>query len=231
MEQEDNIVIKLSGHVYFSNLNFDLLRRLITIILKVKTKGYRIGLVTGGGDIARNYIKILKNFSLPNSICDLIGIEISRLNAKLIASILGRECYIGIPNSYDELLEIVMNDQNRIVITGGLQPGQSTNTVAVLLAEIMKAKTLIITTDVDGVYDKDPKKYPNAKFLNEVSVSELTKILNVNYQAGEYGLFDALSLVLLKRLEVPVYVINGYKPESILEIIIGKHVGTLIKPG
>ncbi len=230
MKQEDNVVIKLSGHAYFSDLNFDLLRRLTNIILEVKTKGYRIGLVAGGGGIARSYIKILKNFGLSNSICDLIGIETSRLNAKLIASILGKECCISIPNSYDELLKIVMNNRYKVIITGGLQPGQSTNTVAVLLAEIMKAKILIITTDVDGVYSRDPKKYPNAKFLNEISVTELTKILKTTHQAGEYGLFDVLSLVLLKRLKVPVYVISGYTPENILEIIMGKHVGTLIKP-
>jgi len=229
--QRGNIVIKLSGHVYFSNLNFDLLKRLITVILEVKSRGYKIGLVTGGGSIARNYIKILKNFGLSESICDLIGIEVSRLNAKLIANILGEECHMNIPSSYDELIKVVMDSRNKIVITGGLQPGQSTNAVAALLAETMKARILIITTDVDGVYDRDPKKDPNAKFISEISITELMKILDVTHQAGEYGLFDILSLVLLKRLGIPIYVINGHEPENILRAITGKHVGTLIKPG
>jgi uridylate kinase len=228
--QGDNVVIKLSGHVYFSNLNFDLLKKLTTIILEVKNKGYRIGLVTGGGSIARSYIKILKNFGLSDSICDLIGIEVSRINAKLIASILGERCHMNIPNSYDELIEIVMNNKDKIVITGGLQPGQSTNAVAALLAETMKAKILIITTDVDGVYDRNPKKDPNAKLISEISIFDLMNILDVTYQAGEYGLFDVLSLVLLKRLGIPVYVISGYEPENILKVIMGKHIGTLIKP-
>lgn len=228
--QAGSIVIKLSGHVYFSGLDISLLERLVTVILKIRDKGYKIGLVTGGGHMARDYIRVLKNFGLPNSICDLIGIEVSKLNAKLIASILGERCFANIPNSYDELLGIVMNSGNKIIVTGGLQPGQSTNAVAVLLAETMKAETLIITTDVNGIYDKDPKMEPNAKFISEINITELMRILNTAHQAGNYGLFDVLSLVLLKRLGIPAYVIDGHEPENILEIIRGKHIGTLIKP-
>src|SRR5260370_21953467 len=61
----------------------------------------------------------------------------------------------------------------KVVVIGGLQPGQSTNAVAALAAEITHADFLVNATDVQGVYTADPKKDPKAKMLRSVSVEKL----------------------------------------------------------
>jgi uridylate kinase len=97
---------------------------------------------------------------------------------------------------------------------GGLQPGQSTTSVAITVAEYIKAERLVILTDVDGIYDKDPNLYKDAKLIEKISYDSLQKLileLSVDTQAtaGEYRIFDAVSLQILKRSKMNVFVMSG----------------------
>lgn len=125
--------------------------------------------------------------------------------------------YPQVPGSFEELSKAIIT--SKIVIMGGLQPGQSTTSVAIQVAEFLKAERLIILTDVDGIYDKDPKVFDDAKLLRELNYDSLQKIIleisgDKQAAAGEYRIFDAVSLQILKRSNVVVSVISGSNLEQ-----------------
>jgi uridylate kinase len=133
------------------------------------------------------------------------------------------------PESPDDLMASI--GSNLIVVMGGLQPGQSTNAVAALAAEAMRADLLVNATDMDGAYTADPRKDPNATKLDEVTPDELTKILSTEgFKAGEYDLMDPLALRIIKRSKIPAVIVDGRDPSNIAKALSGKRIGTRIVP-
>ncbi len=142
----------------------------------------------------------------------MIGIDISRINSRLIVANMEEFAYPQVPESFEELSTAIICSE--IVVMGGLQPGQSTTSVAIQVAEFLKAARLVILTDVDGIYDKDPKVFEDAKLLRELNYDSLQKIIleisgDKQAAAGEYRIFDAVSLQILKRSNMVVSVISG----------------------
>lgn len=225
-----NIVIKIGGHLLFSEkgINTSLLKRYANIITQLYDNGLW-AVVTGGGELARKYVVAARELGLDESISDSIAIQITRVNARLLAHLLSPKAYQAIPESIDQLREYA--SLNKIVVLGGLQPGQSTVAVAALSAEALKADKLIIATDVEGIYTDDPKKNPNAKLLKETTVKHLQQILQkTSHQAGEYKLIDALALKILTRSKIPTIYLDGRDPENLRKALLGESVGTLVKP-
>ncbi|MDQ3881765.1 MAG: UMP kinase, partial [Thermoproteota archaeon] len=93
--------------------------------------------VAGGGKLARDYISTARSLGSDEASLDILGIEVSRLNARLMIVALGEQAYPSVPEDLEEVNEAVI--ANRIVVTGGLHPGQSTNATAALIAEKVKA--------------------------------------------------------------------------------------------
>ncbi|MFX0012528.1 MAG: UMP kinase, partial [Candidatus Hermodarchaeota archaeon] len=120
--------------------------------------------------------------------------------------------YPQVPTSFEELSLAL--GTHKITIMGGLQPGQSTTSVAMTVADYLKAEKLVILTDVDGIYDKDPDLYKDAKLLETISYDSLQKLIldssaDTQASAGEYRIFDAVSLQILKRSRIKVIVMSG----------------------
>lgn len=211
-----NIVIKFGGSLLFSDggtLNYEKITEFCNIIRH--NKDFKsIVIVCGGGKIARQYIKAIREFTENEVLCDLIGIDISRINSRLIIAEMKGLAYPQVPKSFEELSIAVSS--HKIVVMGGLQPGQSTTSVAITVAEYLKAEKLVILTDVDGIYDKDPKVYEDAKLLEKISYDSLQKLIlessiDAQASAGEYRIFDAVSLQILKRSRMNALVISGKK--------------------
>jgi len=125
---------------------------------------------------------------------------------------------------------------NKVGIAGGFLPGQSTTSVVLQIAEAINVENLIILSDVDGIYDKNPKVNEDAKKFNTISTDELEKlILNSKENqasAGEYRIFDAVSLQLFKRNDILVRLINGKKMDNLAKLLKENfktsQIGTLI---
>ena len=119
--------------------------------------------------------------------------------------------------------------RGKIVVMGGLKPGITTDTVATLVAERVNAELLVKGTDQNGVYDKDPRKHPDAVKLDRLSVEDLAKVFEHNeHKAGIHQIIDPEAIKVLKRKRLKLVVVNGFKPENILAAIKGENVGTLI---
>ncbi|MEM4311087.1 MAG: UMP kinase [Nitrososphaerales archaeon] len=220
-----NIVVKLSGSL-FKPENFDKLKPFKELFENFHDKGYHLILVAGGGDVARKYIEFCRKFQVNEGRLDEIGILASKLNAKLLASLLQDKAYSHIPENLKEVSLAL--ESNKIVCCGGFHPGHSTNAVAALIAEYIKADLFINATDVDGIYDKDPKKYRDAKKIKEIRVQELFKMLSEDKMiAGSYELLDLLSLKILERSKLKAKVLLC-EPKEVERALLGEDVGTLI---
>jgi uridylate kinase len=222
-------VLKLGGFAFDSELCDGKIRGYVRAIREFSKKN-KLVVVTGGGSIARKYIAAARKLGVSEFVCDQIGIHVSRLNARLLAAGLQESAFPKIPESFDSMVESMTSDS--IVVLGGLQPGQSTNAVAALAAEALHADLLVNATDVGGVYTADPRKDPNAKKLDKVTVEELTTILSTEgFRAGEYDLMDPLAIRIIQRSGLPVVIVDGRDPSNIEKALHGKRIGTRIVQG
>ena len=224
------LVVKVSGHLSTPD-HADLIARYARVLGELRGRGLGLAVVVGGGSTARRYIAAARGLGADEATLDLIGVRASRLNAMLLIAALGRLAYPIPPESLEEVLEAYAT--GRIVVCGGLQPGQSTNAVSALIAEALRADVLVNMTTVDAVYTADPEIDPSAKPIPQLTVRELRRLLRVEeeYRAGGYKLMDPLSLLILERSRVPMIVTDGRRPEVLREIAEGRVVGTLVTPG
>ncbi len=223
------LTLKLTGRVFDDH---QVVRDYVKVIrhLTIAFPDVKLVVVTGGGEIARRYVSLVRDLSNNESLADIAGILASRLNAYVLIS--------GIPEAYPKPPETVQEflqalSLHRIVISGGLQPGQSTATVAMLLAELSGSREVIFCSNVDAVYTDDPRKNPNATKLSEITITELENILRrtSDVKAGTYQLIDQWALNIARRAKIHIYILHYRDPWKILDIISsGKGYGTHIIP-
>lgn len=220
------IVISVGGSVILSEDVDALFFSKLKTLLVTLSKKYKIFLVVGGGITARTYIKLGRKLNFDEEFLDEMGIDITRVNAKLLANIIGISNK-EIPTSTDEAKKI----DKPIVIMGGTTPGHSTDMVGAELAEKTNAIKFINATNVDGVYDKDPNKYPNAKQIPEISIDELIKEHGTEWDAaGKNVVVDGPALKIIKRSKIPTFVLNGKKLNQLERAITDqKFNGTIIR--
>ena len=201
----------------------------IVEILREAACNFKLGVVVGGGRTAREYISAARNFSNNDYILDKIGIEATRLNALLLISALEDIAYPEVPRTVDEAVSYLRS--SRIVIMGGTEPGHTTDAVAALLAERLNAKRLIIATNVDGVYDKDPKRHKDAQKLKRLSFKQLLDIImSIPLEPGVSTVIDHLAALIINRSRIRTIVINGANTKDLRNAIYGEDVeGSVIE--
>ncbi len=220
------LVIKISGSLLYPPRESYLIT-LKESILELLNKFEFIGIVSGGGPLARDPIKVLRNFDVPESMLDVIGIEAARFNALVLAQSLYPLALPRVPRTLEEVLEA--RKSWRVVVLGGMQPGQSTNAVSVALADAIKSKLIInMLSDVDGIYIPAPG-VPGAVKVNRMSCEELYELVkNAPQTAGSYELFDHTAINLLKRSKISVRFVNGQNPKVVLDALSNEGIGTLV---
>ena len=225
------IVIKIGGSLLQDNdeISVERILRYAEIIRKLREEGHNLAIVVGGGKTARKYIEAMRKLNVSDAICDLMGIKVAKLNAYLLISAIKENVYPKAPDTLEEAVS--MFSLGKIVVIGGLQPGQSTNAVAALLAEAIGASILINATTVDGVYTAPPGT-PGAKKLEKVTTEQLMESVRRTsmFKAGEYRLFDPLAILIARRAKLVVKIVDGQDPQNILKAVRGEKIGTTIVP-
>ena len=200
------IVIKLSGKVFGIEQTKDL-KDYARFFVKISKICQPI-LIAGGGKIARHYISHARSSGADESTLDELGIEISRLNAKLLIYALKDKAYPHPPTTLPEVKNAV--ESGLIVVAGGLHPGQSTNGTAALIAEKVKASEFLNATDVDWIYDSDPNKNKKAKKFKRIDLKDLRNLLvHEDSMAGGYDLMDIVALKVIERSKIKTRIIKA----------------------
>ena len=213
-----NIVLSFGGSVLLSkDVDVEYLFRLADLLRKLSSKN-KIYVIVGGGSVARTYINLGRNLKFTEDVLDSFGIEVTRVNAKMFAHLLGISNQ-EIPATTDEAKQI----KKPIVVMGGTTPGHSTDMVSAELAEKIKAVRFVNATNVDGIYDKDPHKYPDAKQIREISVQDLIQKYGTKWDsAGKNIAIDGPALAIIKRAKIPTSIVNGKRLDQLENALTGQ---------
>lgn len=221
------VVITIGGSIIIKEYNHQMFRDYAEL-LKELHKEHELYVVVGGGKPAREYIKVARDLDGGEANCDEIGINVTRINAKLLIMALGDEAYPVVPTNFNKAMEYATT--NKIVVMGGTEPAHSTDAVGSILGEFVKADLVINLTSVDGLYDKDPNKYDDAQLYKEVTASKMMEYLSdKDVKAGTYEFFDKTAIQMIKRSGIKTVIVNGNTPENLLRAF-NEDIGTRIIP-
>jgi uridylate kinase len=203
-----NFVLSVGGSLIVTKqgINVKFLKQFRTFILKQVKAGRRFYLVIGGGTTARSYIKAAREI-LPVSQAsgDWIGVSATRLNAQLVKVIFAPQVHPEI--IIDPTKKI--KTHKKIVIGAGYKPGWSTDYDAVLIAKNNGAKTVINLSNIDYAYDRDPRQFPQAKKLVQVSWPEFRKVVGNKWRPGLNAPFDPVASRAAAENKLKVIILNG----------------------
>jgi uridylate kinase len=221
------IVVSIGGSVLARALSPGKFKS-YAMAFKELSKKNTVFIVTGGGQAARDYIGVARELGADEATCDLIGIELTRLNARLLIAALGDAAYHEPPLDYKQVKNASLG--GRIVVMGGVSPGHTTDAVAAILAEYVGADLLVNATSIDGVYTSDPKKNKTAKKFETMTPKQLIEVvMKTEMIAGANSPIDLLAAKVIERSNIKTIVLNGEKPKDIVNAVGGKHTGTVIE--
>lgn len=225
----ETVVLSLGGSVLIKENEPDttFIRTLAKVLLGISSK-CKLYVVTGGGEVARSYIRSGRDLGADETFLDEMGIDVTRLNARLLITALGDKAFHAPPKNYDEALHAARS--HPIVVMGGVSPGITTDAVSALLAERVKAKRLVNATSVDGAYTSDPKKDASATRVPKMSRAELVELVGKSpASAGPSNVFDSVGARILQRSKIDLAIVDGRDLANLIAAVEGKKFkGTLV---
>ncbi len=222
------MVVRIGGSIVASPPNPEMMRKYATLLRELREQGHKLVVVVGGGTVARDFIRVARDMGLNEFDQDEVAIKVSRILAQLLAMGLGDLGLGSIPTSIDEAVQGLKS--GKIVVMGGLKPGMTTDAVAAMMADRMGAELLVKATDQNGIYSKDPRKYPDTEKIDALSFDDLFQLFEENrHKAGIHQILDPEAVRILQKRRTKTVVVNGFKPDNILLAAEGEKVGTVIK--
>lgn len=226
------ILLKLSGESLAGSkgtgIDFERVLDVCREIKEVAELGIEIAIVVGGG----NFWRGRSNQQMDRCTSDYIGMLGTTMNALAIGDAfkqLGQEVRVQTGVEMRQIAEYFIKDRalkhltNKRVLVFGCGTGSpffSTDTAAALRAAEINADALLKATNVDGIYDKDPKKHKDAVKIDEITYLDvLNKKLNV---------MDTTATTLCMDNEIPIVVFDINEPGNLKKILLGETIGTLV---
>lgn len=225
------VIISLGGSLIVpEEIDWKFVKKFKSLIEDQIRKGYKFILITGGGKTARKYIDAAAKIdNITNDDKDWIGIHATRMNAHFIRTIFRKYAHPRInKNPHD--LEDFYNFKEDILVAAGWRPGFSTDFDAVLLAKYLNIKTLINLSNIDFVCDKDPRKFPDAKKIENISWADFRKMVGDKWDPGMNAPFDPIASMEAGEIGLEVAIMNGKNLSNLKKYLEGgKAKGTVIK--
>jgi uridylate kinase len=223
----ERIIVSVGGSLIVPDaIDTDFLTRFKTLILEKVQRGFTFSIIAGGGKIARRY-QAAANIITPLSRQDLdwIGIHATRLNAQLL-----RDIFVGY--AHPQVIKnptIDIEAEEPIIIATGWQPGCSTDYVAVLMAKNQGATRLVNLSNIDYVYDQDPRGNPDAKKIEKTTWTDFRKMIPETWDPGMSSPFDPVAAKEAQAINLEVAIINGMHLEEFSNYLDDQpFVGTVI---
>lgn len=224
-----NVILSLGGSLIVPDeIDVEYLKSFRKLILKYTKLGYKFIICCGGGKTARKYMNASKEI-FPNAKdvdMDWVGISATRLNGELLRTLfsdIAKSEVLYFPN-------IHINQDKSVMIAAGWYPGRSTDFDAVILAETFESERIINLSNIDVVYDKDPRKYKNAKPIKKMSWNAYRKISGSKWSPGLNLPFDPIAAKEAQKHGLEVVVLNGKNLKNFEDCLTGKEFkGTTIR--
>lgn len=177
-------------------------------IIKSNSGKYKFVIVCGGGSIARKYINALREMGVNEKLQSMSGISATRMNARFMTYFFGEDASQGIPHDMKKVKSMLL--KNNIVFCGALryEPKQTSDATAAKLANYFKTE-FINMTNVQGLHDKNPKKFKNAKFIPFISWKEFDIMANKEkYRPGQHFVLDQTASKIILKNKITTYILG-----------------------
>jgi len=228
------VLLKLSGEAMAGQGTFGIdperVKGLAAEVAAISEKGLQVGLVIGGGNIFRGIALAARKMdrvtgdhmgmlaTVINSLAMQDALEHAGCNTRVMSAIeMHQVC-----EPYIRRRAIRHLEKGRVVIfaAGTANPYFSTDTAATLRALEIRAEVIAKATKVDGVYDKDPMKFPDAVMYKQITYTEVL--------SQSLGVMDSTSIAMCRDNKLPILVFNLNTPGNIMRMSMGEPIGTRI---
>ena len=228
------ILLKLSGEALMGDQEFGISSDVITSYAKqikeIVDLGVEISIVIGGGNIFRGLSGAAQGVDRVTA--DHMGMLATVINSLALQNSIEK---LGVPTRVQTAIEMPKVaepfikrraqrhlEKGRVVIFGAGtgNPYFTTDTAAALRAIEMETNVVIKATKVDGIYDKDPVKYPDAKKYETVTYNEVL--------AKDLKVMDATAISLCRENKLPIIVFNSLIEGNLKKVVMGEHIGTTV---
>ena len=229
------ILLKVSGEALAGDkktgLNYDVITEICQSIKKCVDAGVQVGVVVGGG----NFWRGRSSGAMDRTRADHIGMLATAMNALALADVLeSLGCIVRVQTAitmqqvaepYIRNRAVRHMEKGRVVIfgCGTGNPFFSTDTAASLRAVEIEADIFLKATLVDGVYDKDPHKYPDAKKYDQLTFSQVI--------GEDLGVMDSTAAAMCRDNKMKMLVFDLSRPDNIYDAVMGENVGTVVYEG
>jgi uridylate kinase len=231
VDANDPLILSVGGSLLIPNGGPDVqfLKELRELVLKLIQTGRKLVIVTGGGKTARHYIEAaaLVHEITPDDL-DWLGIHATRLNGHLVKTILHEVAH---PIVYKNPLAVppVSEWKGSVLVGAGWRPGWSTDFVACRIAQVLDAKTVINMSNIDYVFDKDPREYPDAKAYTDLRWRDYRKMVGDTWSPGLSAPFDPVAAKFCHKYGMNVAVVNGKNLDQVERAMSGQDfTGTVL---
>ena len=228
------ILLKLSGEALMGDQEFGISSDVITSYAKqikeIVDLGVEVSIVIGGGNIFRGLSGAAQGVDRVTG--DHMGMLATVINSLALQNSIEK---LGVPTRVQTAIEMPKVaepfikrraqrhlEKGRVVIFGAGtgNPYFTTDTAAALRAIEMGTDVVIKATKVDGIYDKDPVKYPDAKKYETVTYNEVL--------AKDLKVMDATAISLCRENKLPIIVFNSLIEGNLKKVVMGEHIGTTV---
>jgi len=230
MAKKEILVISLGGSIIVPDtVATGFLSEFKKLLLDYSNK-YQFIIAAGGGSTAREYADAAKEIEEKSSQDDLdwIGINATILNAQLVKTIFKDKAYNKVLTNPTKKIKTT----KPIVLAAGYKPGSSSDYDAVMLAKTFKSKKILNLTNIDYVYNKDPRTHTFATPMKKLTWKQYRKIIPPDFEYGMHTPFDPVASKMAEKLKLEVVVMNGRKLKQIKKYLDKKEfLGSVISNG
>ena len=228
------ILLKLSGEALMGDQEFgissDVIASYAKQIKEIVDLGVEVSIVIGGGNIFRGLSGAAQGVDRVTG--DHMGMLATVINSLALQNSIEK---LGVPTRVQTAIEMPKVaepfikrraqrhlEKGRVVIFGAGtgNPYFTTDTAAALRAIEMETDVVIKATKVDGIYDKDPVKYPDAKKYETVTYNEVL--------AKDLKVMDPTAISLCRENKLPIIVFNSLIEGNLKKVVMGEHIGTIV---
>lgn len=229
------ILLKLSGEALRSNRQLEIdptvVMKIANEIKDIRQLGVQVGIVVGGGNIFRGLSASTRG--MDRVAADHMGMLATVINALAIQDFLEKDGVVthvmsairleSMAETYIRRRAVGHLDKDRVVIfaAGTGNPYFTTDTAAALRAIEIGAEAVFKGTKVDGVYDKDPLQFSDAKKYESISYADVIE--------KELKVMDATAVTLCRENKIPIIIFKLLKKGNLKRVILGKNIGTIVQ--
>jgi uridylate kinase len=230
------LVLKVGGSIIYDqllNINFDLFKRLKIWYYENREKYSKMVFVTGGGGLSTSVqSRIADNIGGEENLHS-IAMSLTQTNATILASFFENE-NIFIPKKLGDAYEFLMLSNGHTMVSGGLKVGWSTDMVSAVFADILELDRVYKISNIDYVYDKDPKEYFDAKPIKDMTWEEYFKLFDIvsgeQHAPNQKTPLDVGSVQFCARKNLSFLITGGSTLEEEEDISKILQKGTFVHP-